>query len=192
MTAIKTAAYFLISLAFNIYIYILLLRLFMQKMGANWYNPVTQLIVKVTDPVVKPLRRFLPGFKGFDLAIIVLCICFQLIALVILMWIQFGVILGILGLIVVAIAELGMKVVNVFFYATIIVAIASWFPNLQRNPAVEIVALLTAPLMRIAHRYIPPISGFDFSPIVIIIFCILINILIFVPLSQFGLRLAVS
>lgn len=190
MTAINTALYLLISIAFNIYIYILILRLFMQKFNANWFNPFTQLVVKLTDPLVKPLRRVIPGFKGFDIAIIGLCLLLQLIMLWLLIWLQIGVFFNVIATLVVAIAQLGMKVVNLFFYLTILAVVISWIPSLQQNPISEIIILLTEPLLRLVRRVLPTIAGFDFSPVVIIIGCLLINILIFGPLGQLGLSLA--
>lgn len=189
MMSLKLALIFIINFVFDVYIYILILRLFMQKFHASWHNPFTQLIVKLTNPLVRPLRRIIPGFKGYDLAIVVLCLLLEFIQVWLLMWLQLGELAGILGTLVVGVAQFATKVVNLFLVVTIIAAILSWFPQLRSNPAVEIVFILSEPLLLFVRRFLKPISGFDFSPIVIILACILIKILILTPLTAYGMQL---
>ncbi len=173
------------------YIYLLLLRLLMQYFGANYYNPISQWIIKLSEPLLKPMRRVIPGYKGIDFAIVVWLLILQGIALLILMALRTGEAAGFMGLVIITIVELFDKLIDVFFFATIIAAIISWFPKLQtRNPVAEIVYLIAGPLLVIARRFIPLIAGFDLSPIVVIIVLKLISIVVFSPLLSLGLRLA--
>lgn len=190
MTSLKLALIFIINFIFDVYIYILILRLFMQKFHASWHNPFTQLIVKLTNPIVKPLRRIIPGFKGYDLSIVVLCLILEFIELWLLIWLQLGETPGVIGTLVIGIAQFATKVVNLFLIITVISAILSWFPQLRGNPMVEIVFVLSEPLLQFIRRFLRPISGFDFSPIVVILACILIKILILTPLTAYGMKLA--
>ncbi|MCH9769711.1 MAG: YggT family protein, partial [Gammaproteobacteria bacterium] len=61
----------LLDLLFYVYTIILLLRLLLQKLGANYFNPIVQFLVKVTEPIIRPLRSILPGFRGYDLGAII-------------------------------------------------------------------------------------------------------------------------
>lgn len=190
MTSIEMALSLIINILFDLYIFVLFLRLFMQKLGVRWANPFSQFVITLTEPVIKPLRRFIPGFRGFDLAIVFVCIIFEIVELMLLIWLKFGILPGIFGLLIMGFGDLAMKVVNLFFYITIIAAIISWVPTLQNNPIAEIVNFLVKPLLRIAHRYIPLVGGFDLSPIAILIILWLINILIFQPIVMLGTRIA--
>lgn len=190
MAAIKSALVLIIGVVFNLYIYVLLVRLLLQKVGASWHNPVSQFVLKITDPVVKPIQKFIPGFKGFDLAIVVLALVLELIETWLVVALKVSMLPGFLGLLVMSLAQLGTKVVNIYLWAIIIGAVVSWFPAMRQNPVTSAIDSLTAPLLGLARKYIPQVGGFDLSPIPIILACFLINMLVFNPLFNAGVRLA--
>lgn len=192
MASLISAASFLIGIIFDLYIFVLILRLLLQKFGASWVNPMVQFIIKVTEPVIKPLRKFFPGFKGFDLAIVFVMFVLELIQMWLLVWLKFNTMPGIVGTMVVAVGQLGMKITNVFFWCVIINAIMSWFPAAQSNPMAALVNLIAEPVLRPARQLLPAISGIDLSPIITIIGLVLINMLIFNNIISFGMRLAFS
>lgn len=191
MQALYTALSFLINLFFDLYILVLLLRLLFQKFGAHWFNPISQFVIRLTEPVLKPMRRFLPGFKGFDLAIIFLALALEMIEVWLLGLLQFRMWLHPLGVLIISIGNLCIKVVNIYIYAIIIGAIISWLPLLQNNPLAEIIRLLTNPILNPLRRRISPKSGFDFTPLIAIVILFLMNILIFNQIVSLGTRLAV-
>jgi YggT family protein len=90
MSPVISAASLLIHILFDSYIVILLLRLMLQKLGANWYNPISQFIIQLTEKPLKPLRKFIPGVAGFDLSILLLAFVLQYIEIVLLWVLQFG------------------------------------------------------------------------------------------------------
>lgn len=190
MTAINTAISLIINVFIGLYIYILLLRFLLQKLGARWYNPFSQFIVKITDPIVNPTQRFIPGFRGFDLSIIVISLILEIISLLLLFKLKTGIMPGLGGTMLMALGQLGSKFVNIYFYALIIGAIISWAPNLQHSPLAEIVNIITYPVLYLMRRIIPPIAGLDLSPIFLMVILLLINILIFTPLFLLGSTLA--
>ena len=190
MSSLSNAASFLVNIVFDLYIFVLLLRMLLQKFGASWHNPVSQFVIKITEPVLKPFRKFIPGFKGVDLSILVVAILLEMIEMWLMMWLRFNALPGIAGTVVVAIGELGMKAVNIFFYAVIISAICSWFPNLRGNPLISIVEMIAQPVLRPFRQLIPMVAGFDLSPIVAIIALVLVNMLVFGNIIAFGIRLA--
>ena len=192
MTTLINAGIFLIEIIFDLYIIILMLRLFLQKTGARYYNPVSQLIIKLTNPLVAPLQRIIPGYKGFDFAIIFLIFVFEIIEMIILVWLQFKVVPGFGGTLIVAVGMIGRKFMNLYFWAVIISVLMSWVEALQRSPVAEIVYLITEPIMRRVRRIVPSIAGFDLSPILVLILLQLISILVFNPIIAAGVRVALG
>jgi len=159
MNPFSNSLVFIVNFIFSAYIYILLLRLFMQKLGASWHNPLSQFVVKATDPLIKPLQRIVPGVGGFDLSVVALAIVLQLIAFWILAFLVFKTLPGMLGSLVVVVAYMASKVINLFFVIVIASAILSWFPNARAHPVANIVDLLAYPLTSLARRIIPLIGG---------------------------------
>ncbi|ABX78103.1 putative membrane protein [Coxiella burnetii RSA 331] len=190
MTAFTNPGIFLVGLIFDLYIIILMLRLLMQKLGASYYNPISQVVIRLTNIFVSPLQRIIPGFKGFDLAIVLLLVLLEFIQVLLLLWLRAGWLPKFSGLVIIVIATLGNKFLNLYFYAIILRVVMSWIASLQHNPIAEIIFLITEPLMRPIRRLIPSIAGFDFSPIVLLILLQLISILVFRPLIEFGTQLA--
>ena len=71
-------AIFLIDTLFGLYIFALLIRFLFQWTGADYQNPISQLLIKVTHPVLKWVRRVLPPFGRVDTASVVLMFTLQL------------------------------------------------------------------------------------------------------------------
>lgn len=192
MTALSNAGIFLISLLFDFYLIILLLRLCMQRLGMRYFNPISQWVIKLTNPLVVPLRKVIPGYRGFDLAIVFWLIIIAFVEAFLLLWLRLHLLPQIGGVLIVAVGNLIEKTVNLFFYTIIIRFIISWIPTLQHNPVSEIVYAITEPLLQRARQLIPTIGSFDFSPILVLIVFQLISIVAVTPLLSFGMRLALS
>jgi YggT family protein len=174
---------FLITTLFDLYITLVMLRLIMQRVRADFYNPISQFIVKVTNPPLIPLRRLIPGWAGIDIAAIVLMLALQSIAFTLLLLLR-GSALGPFVIINLAFAELVSMAFNIFIFAIIIQAIISWVnPAGHYNPVSAILRSITEPLLRPARRYIPPISGIDLSPLAVLMVLQLLKLLI-VPLLR--------
>ena len=180
---VGNAATFLIETVFFLYILIVMLRFLLQWTRANFYNPVSQFIVKATQPALGPLRRIIPGFGGVDLAAVVLMFALKLIEL----WLitsLLGVTPQIGGLAILSIAELLGLLVNVFIVSILIQVIVSWVNPGMSNPVMGLLHSLNEPLLAPARRLIPPISGFDLSPIAVFIILQLVSILAVAPLRD--------
>lgn len=177
---------FLISTLFQIYILVVMLRFLLQWVRADFYNPVSQFIVKVTNPFLKPLRRIIPGWAGLDIAALVLMLGLQCIALFLILLLRgSGVSLGVLLLL--SITELVELAFNVFIFAIIIQAVLSWINPGTYNPVSAILYNLTEPLLRPARRLLPPMHGFDLSPLLVIIALQVIKMLVIPPLRYLAL-----
>lgn len=192
MNALDNAGIFLIQTIFDLYIMVVMLRILLQWLRADYYNPVCQLILKLTDPVANPLKSFLPGVRGIDLGLIALLIGLELIKLVLVSLLGYGALPNIIGLLVLSLAELCLSLINVFFYAMIAVIILSWVSPGNRHPIIDLLHLITDPIVQPVRRIMPPIGGFDLSAIPVLIGLKLLEIILISPLFQAGLRLAMG
>jgi YggT family protein len=173
---------FIVRTLFQLYILAVMLRFLLGWARASFYNPVAQFLVKVTNPPLLPLRRVIPGFFGVDLAAVALMFALQVLALwlIALIWaapLTLGTLLA--G----AVVELIELVFNVFIISIFIQAILSWINPGSYNPVSSLLGSLTEPLLRPARRLIPPISGFDLSPLAVIILLQVLKMLV-IPLLR--------
>lgn len=174
---------FLVSTLFSLYILAVMLRFLLQLTRADFYNPLSQFVVKITTPVLRPLRRVIPGWGGVDVAALVLMLALQMLSV----WLVFllsGHAIDPVTLLVVALAQLVDLTFNVFIFAILIQAILSWITPGTYNPVTSVLFSLTEPLLRPVRRRLPPIAGFDLSPLVVILGLQVIRMLI---LPLFGL-----
>ena len=180
---VGNAATFLIETLFGLYILIIMLRFLLQWARADFYNPVSQFIVKATQPPLAPLRRLIPGFASFDLAAAVFMFAMKFVEL----WLITG-LLGlspqIAGIAMLSVAELLGLLVNVFIFSILIQVIISWVNPGMHNPVMGLLHSLNEPLLGPARRIIRPISGLDLSPIVVIIFLQLVSMLAVTPIRD--------
>lgn len=160
------AGVFLINTVFGLYILIVMLRFLLQLVRGDFYNPVSQFLVKATSPVLVPLRGVIPGLFGIDFASVVLLFVLQVTQIVLVGLIK-GYAFQPLGLVVMSIAELASLTLNIFFFSILIQVILSWVNPGTYNPVSALLYGLNEPLLRPARRLIPPVSGFDFSPLVV-------------------------
>ncbi|MGD8483777.1 MAG: YggT family protein [Thioalkalispiraceae bacterium] len=190
MNYVSNAGVFLVQTLFGLYLLMVMLRLLLQMVRADFYNPLSQFLVKVTNPPLKPLRRFIPGVAGVDMASVVLLLALKIAEILLLSLFPRYPVPEIGGLFVLAVAELLSLLVNVFLFAIIIQAILSWISPGTYNPAAALLHQLTEPVLRPARRLIPPISGLDLSPMAAIIFIYLFIMLFIHPLLDWGRNLA--
>lgn len=187
MHAVTQAIHFLITSIFDMFLMLVLLRFIFQFIKADFYNPISQVFVKLTNPVLIPLRRYIPSIKGIDTAGIVLLLSLCLIKLIISCFIQFHVFPSLGGLVIWAIGDLITLTLNVFFWAIVIQAVMSWVSPAPGHPVYTILYQLTAPLMQPARRFIKPISGIDISPIVVLLCLQVLIMMVASPIRQLGM-----
>lgn len=185
----SSAAGFLIEAVFGIYMLLVLVRLLLQLVRADFYNPVCQFIVKATNPPLKPLRRIIPGLAGIDMASVLLLLALQMLKLF-LMAMAAGMSLSFVGLAVMSVGELIAMVLNLYMIAILMQVILSWVGPGGHNPLTSILYYINEPVMRPARRLLPPMSGIDLSPILVFLVIGLLKILIVAPILDLGRTLA--
>ena len=165
---------FLISTVFGIYIVLVLLRLIFGLVRADFYNPISQFLVKVTNPLVLPLRRVLPSVGGIDTASLVLALLLQLLGLATLLIVN-GIGLPNPGLLLLwsVLGVIGL-LINIYFFALLAMIILSWIAPGSNHPAIYLLYQITEPVMAPFRRLLPPMGGLDLSPILVFI---LINVI---------------
>jgi len=182
---LSNAGIFLVDFIFGLYILAVILRFLLQFVRADFYNPLAQAIVTITNPPLRPLRRIIPALRTLDTSSLVLMLILQIISTFLIFLLQ-GIAPNILGLVVTAIGELLGTTFYVFIFAILIQVIASWIAPGSYNPILGIVESLTAPLMRPARRLIPPVGGLDLAPMVAMVVLTLGLMLIVAPIKDFG------
>ena len=172
------AGSYLISTLFGLYIIIVLLRFLLQLVRADFYNPLSQFIVKATSPILNPMRRVIPGLFGVDFASLILAYVLQYIENVLLFAVR-GISINPIFLLWHSIGSLLTLFLYIYFFAILIQVIISWISPGTYNPATALIHHITEPVLRPARKILPPFSGFDLSPILVFI---LLNLLImFIP-----------
>ncbi len=173
---------FLIQTLLGLYTAVVVIRFLLQWARADFYNPISQFVVKVTSPVLRPLRQIVPGYAGMDMAALVLAWLLKALELALV-----AVLLGLdrnpLGALAWAVPGLLELVINIFLFAVLIRVILSWLNPDPYNPAVALLQRLTDPIMGPAQRLIPSIGGIDLSPMLVMIGLILLKMLLIQPLN---------
>jgi YggT family protein len=189
MGSLHEALIFLVNTLFDLYLFILIVRILLAYAGANYFDPITQFVVKATNFIVKPVRKIIPNYRQLELSTIVIILVLQMIKFLLIYLLSFG-FPNILGLLVIVFADSLRLVLQTFFYAILLQAILSWLqPN---SPVNNVLYQITAPVMTPLRRVIPPIGGVDISPIPALIIIQLLNILIINQLIAFGLGLSLA
>ena len=156
---------FLIDTIFSIYIAIMLLRFILQQVGADFYNPISQFIVKATQPFVGIARRFIPSIKKIDTATLMLVLVLIIIKMVILFSIA-GYPMNGFQLFIRGLYDLVSLTFDIFIIALFVQAILIWVNPDPYNPISGVLRSLTAPVLNPIKQYVPPIGGIDLSTIV--------------------------
>lgn len=172
-----TATLFLIQTVFGFYILAVMLRFLLQCVRADFYNPLVQFLVRITNPPLLPLRRIVPGYRGLDLAAVVLAFALQFVE-VLLVTLLLDRSPGVGGLLLLTVMELFKLLINIYLWGIIIQAVLSWINPDPRHPVARVLAQLTAPLLRPVQRRLPPISGVDLSPVLVVVALIFISLLL--------------
>lgn len=163
-----SALVFLIDTLFSLYLMVVLLRIWLQLARADFYNPFSQFIVKVTHPVVGPLRKVIPSIGRLDTASLVFAFIIAALKILVLQYMQWNALPGIVPVVIASLYMLVYEALQLMFYVIIIRAILSWVSQGQ-NPIEYLMHQLTEPLIAPVRRFIPPIGGLDLSPLVVLL-----------------------
>lgn len=184
---IRDGLLFLVNTLFDLYLIILIVRLILVYVGANYFDPFTQFIVRLTDFLVKPLRKVIKNVNRIEIATLLLIFVLSLIKFLLVLLI-YGHTPNPVGLFILAFADFLRLIINVFFYAILLQAILSWVQ--PYSPINRTLYQFTYPIMAPFRRLIPPIAAIDVSPVLVLIMLQLLLILLISPLTSLGFALA--
>ena len=189
MTYILRALLTLLQFAFSIYLFLLMLRFLFQLVRADFYNPLSQAIVKLTNPPLKLLRRVIPGYAGIDWPCVILLFLVQGLEILLLSVVVTGQPPTLPALLVLSVANLLQLCAYIYIFFIIIVVVISWIQPGAYNPITVLLYQVTDPLLRRARRYLPDLGGLDFSPMLVLLAIYLFLSLVVAPLHDWGYAL---
>ncbi len=164
----KPALEFIISTLAQLYLLVVLLRFWCPLLRMDFRNPIAQGILKLTSPLVVPVRRLLPPIGRVDTATVVVAFGLQYLTILVILVIN-GVTPTILPIAATAAVDLVLLSLRLFTFAIFIHIILSWIAPGTYNPATAFIAMLVEPVLRPFRRVIPTLGGLDISPIFAII-----------------------
>jgi YggT family protein len=175
-----------VQIVFGILIFLVLARFILQVVRADFYNPISQMFVKVTNPLLRPLRKVIPGVFGLDMAAIVLLLILQCVELLLTHTISQIGLHNPLAFTLEAVGTLIRHAGWLYLICIFITIITSWInPAAYQHPLVQIAVQITNPLLKPCRKILPPMGGIDFSPILALIIVYAIMFLIAAPLIDY-------
>ena len=191
MPYLANAGQILIEFIFGILVGLVVLRVLLQLVRANFHNPICQFLYKATNPVMMPLRKIIPAWRRLDIAGTVLAWTLLLIKRV-LIFAMAGVMPSLAGLAVIAFADLIGFVLMLMLLLIIVRVILSFVGSDSYHPVVPLVFQLTEPVLKPVRKRLPAMGGFDFSPMIVLLAIMLLQALLVAPLLDLGLRMGLS
>jgi YggT family protein len=162
------ALIFILKTLTHLYLLLLLLRFWLPVLRADFRNPVAQGVLRLTSPLVVPLRRFVPAIGRVDTATVLIAFTIEYLLILLLLTLS-RVTPQFVPIAVTAILDLAVLSLNMFFFVILIKIIMSWVAPHNYNPVTAMLTTLSEPVLRPFRRLIPPIGGLDISPILAIV-----------------------
>lgn len=186
MGALTEIAVFLIRTFGGLFFMAVLLRFLLQIARADFYNPISQSLVKLTNPLLKPLRRVIPGVMGVDMAALVLALVIKFTMFVLLSLLGLGGV-NIALVLVWSLLACVVAILNIYYFALLVSIITSWVAQGSHNPAVVLIQQIAEPVMTPFRRLLPAMGGIDFSPMLAFAAIYILQILLRAAAAHFGL-----
>lgn len=164
MNSGASAFSYLVGTLFDLYISAIMLRLLLQWVKADFYNPICQFLIRVTNPLLVPLRRVIPSIGRLDTASLVLMLLLEIAGV----WLvtQIAPVTMQPGqLLIYSLLKLLATLLMMYFVLIIAHVILSWVGRGAQHPIIPLIYQLTEPVLRPFRKAIPPIAGIDLSPL---------------------------
>jgi len=183
MSPLSQVGLLLINTVGSMVLFIVMLRFLLQLVRADFYNPISQFIVKFTNPLLIPLRRVIPGFGGLDMASLALAYGVQLLTMAAILLVA-GYQVPWANVFIWALVGILSLMVNIYFWGLIIVVIASWIAPNSYNPALILINQILEPVIRPIRAKMPDMGGLDLSPIAVFLLIQIFEIMVLRPLAS--------
>tara|TARA_B100001250_G_scaffold381409_1_gene373683 strand:- start:1911 stop:2492 length:582 start_codon:yes stop_codon:yes gene_type:complete len=189
-TYFAQATIFLVELSFDIFILALILRYLFTVVRIDSFNPLSGLIIKITDPLLKPLRRTIPSYLGVDWPLVLVLFVLQAIEITLVTLVATGGIPALAGLAILTIANLLRMVLYIYLFIILIQVIISWINPNAYSLITKIMQQISTPILNPVRKLLPSAGGIDFSPLIILVIINLLMILVVSPLLDWGQKLS--
>jgi len=191
MNYFANAGIILVEFVFGILILLIVLRVLLQLVRANFHNPIVQFLYKATNPLLMPLRRFIPGWRRLDVAGVLLA------------WLLFVIKTALVhamaghmpswpGLLVISLADMLGWLLMCVLVLVLVRVVHGFAGSDNRHPIVPLVFQLTEPVLAPVRRRLPTPGGIDLSPLLVLLVVALARALVVQPLLDLGLKLGAS
>ncbi len=152
----------------ELYAFIVILRFLLQLARADYYNPISQAVVRLTNKPLVPLQKVMPRAGRFDLSALVLAVVVKA-ATLLLIYLVHEAAPNIATILIYSAVGVLDTILTIYFWAVLASVIISWVAPGSYHPGPQLIQQLTEPLFELARKVIPPIGGLDLSPILIFI-----------------------
>lgn len=185
---IRASLLFLINTLFDVYSFILIVRIFLVYSGAHYFDPITQFVTRFTNFIIKPMKRIFPNYHRIELASIILIFTLEIVKFLLLAFLLRAYLPPFISIVILACGDFLKLILLTLFYAILLQAILSWIQPYSLLS--QSLFYITSPVLRPIQRYIPPLGGFDLSPLIALLVLQLLIILLASPLIAEGLNRA--
>lgn len=167
---VDNALLFLINSLFGLYLAVLILRISLQLVRADFYNPLAQFIWQVTQPLLQFPARYIPRWRNLDIT----ALLFLWLLAIINIWLDIAILgwgsrVNAAHFVVWPVFKLIILALNLFSFCILAQAILSWVGPGAHGPASSLLWSINEPFLRPVRRYIPPLGGLDISPLIVIL-----------------------
>jgi YggT family protein len=153
----------------GLFLFVVVLRFLLQAVKADFYNPLSQFIVKASNPLLLPIRKIVPGLGGYDIASLVLAILVQLVAISLTLSVLGVWPLPIFNIAIWSVLGTAGIFLDLYFWGLLIIIIISWIAPNNPNPAIDLLKQIIEPVMKPIRKVMPDMGGLDLSPIIVIL-----------------------
>jgi len=166
---------YLIEVVVSLATFIFIARFLIQACRVDFYNPISQGFVKLTDPILKPVRLVLPSYRNLDIAAFLAAVLVQFLGFLLISGqglAGFGLLFGFASL------QIVLLVLKILRWGIIIMAIVSFISPGNPHPAIRLLEQLVEPVLAPARRLLPPMGGLDLSPIIVIVIIAMLEMIL--------------
>jgi YggT family protein len=182
MTPVEQVGMLVVNTFVGLYLLVVILRFLLQLVRADFYNPISQFIVKATNPLLVPMRKVIPGFGGIDVASLVLALLVQTLGIALILMINN--IMPVPQILLWAVIGVLSLILKIYFWGLLISVIASWIAPGSYNPALILIGQILEPVTRPVRKMLPDMGGLDISPIILFLLIQVVEILVVRGLAQ--------
>jgi len=182
MTPLEQVGMLVVNTFVGLYLLVVILRFLLQLVRADFYNPISQFIVKATNPLLVPMRKVIPGFGGIDVASLVLALLVQTLGIALILMINN--IMPVPQILLWAVIGVLSLILKIYFWGLLISVIASWIAPGSYNPALILIGQILEPVTRPVRKMLPDMGGLDISPIILFLLIQVVEILVVRGLAQ--------